>query len=262
MKGINRELTHSVATPIEYRWRLGDEEQRVNDWLGRRVKISYCGEKRCIACGRRVRKLYQSGYCFPCATTLAETDLCIVRPHECHFHLGTCRDEQFAAAQCMIPHIVYLGVSSQAKVGLTRKNRQFIRWIDQGAVRAMALAEVPTRRAAGELEVEIARDLPDRTDWRKLVRGETTDVDLPRLGVEVAEKLPDVWRAYVIAERTVHEFAYPMLPGVVPKARSLSLEDGAVAGEVVGVRGQYLLFADGALHVRKHAGLLLEIEVM
>ncbi|WP_153944945.1 DUF2797 domain-containing protein, partial [Acinetobacter baumannii] len=69
---------------------------------------------------------------------------------------------------CMIPHYVYLALSSGVKVGLTRKNNEKKRWVDQGAVRAIPIAEVPTRKMAGELEVYLTQYVADKTDWRKM----------------------------------------------------------------------------------------------
>jgi hypothetical protein len=37
------------------------------------------------------------------------------------------------------PHIVYLALSSEVKVGVTRKTQVPTRWIDQGAVQALRL---------------------------------------------------------------------------------------------------------------------------
>lgn len=262
MRGYVRALEHQVDEPVRYSLRLGEEEADLNEWLGRHVQITFLGEKRCIVCQRKVNKLYQNGYCFPCVTTLAETDLCIVKPHECHFHLGTCRDEQFAERHCMIPHYVYLGVSSQAKVGLTRKNREWTRWIDQGAVRAMLLAEVPTRKGAGELEMEIAAHIPDKTDWRKLVLGVTSDVDLYALAEEVSSRLSEQWQKYLFTEKSVHSFVYPVIPDKTTKAKSYSLDKlNQIEGELIGIRGQYLLFEHGVFQVKKHAGMLCDISV-
>ena len=228
MRGFAKAMTHQVDAVIRYFWTLGDEELEVSSALGKRMKISFLGERRCVNCGRKVNKLYQSGYCFPCVTTLAETDLCIVKPHECHHHLGTCRDNQFAEANCMIPHYVYLAVSSQAKVGLTRKRREWIRWVDQGASRAVLFAELPTRKLAGELEMEIAKTMPDKTDWRKMVQGVVADVDLVKLASEVDERMPDAWRSYLLKERIVHEFTYPVLDNETPIAKSLSVEKNSI----------------------------------
>ena len=258
LRGFNKALEHEVNTPITYRWRLGDDLEVLNDWLSHRVEIRFLGERRCVACGRKVSKLYQNGYCFPCVTTLAETDLCIVKPHECHHHLGTCRDEEFALSQCMIPHYVYLAVSSQAKVGLTRKHRQWIRWVDQGAHQAMLFAELPTRKAAGEFEMEVAKNLPDKTDWRKMVQGVYGTVDLLSVAEEVYERLPDALRPYVVHDFALCSLQYPVCEGETPKAQSLDLQKDSVAGRLIGIRGQYLLFPHGCLNIKKHAGMLIE----
>ncbi|PWI59043.1 DUF2797 domain-containing protein [Sulfoacidibacillus thermotolerans] len=259
MRGFTNGLTHLVDRPIQYQWNLGDEEVALNQWIGKEMHIEFLGEKRCIACGRKVNKLYQNGYCYPCVTTLAETDLCIVKPHECHFANGTCRDEEFATTHCMIPHYVYLAVSSQVKVGLTRKHRQWTRWIDQGAVRAMLLAELPTRKAAGEFEMEVAKELPDKTDWRKMVQGITSDIDLKEVAAQVKERLPALWSEYLLADTPIYDFLYPVIPETMPKARSISLEKQSVEGKLLGIRGQYLLFEQGCVNIKKHAGMFLEV---
>ncbi|MCY0877090.1 MAG: DUF2797 domain-containing protein [Firmicutes bacterium] len=260
--GFMRELDHSAANPVQYTIRLGDDEAAVNEWIGHTVTVTFLNEKRCIVCNRKVNKLYQGGYCFPCVTSLAQTDLCIVKPHECHFHLGTCRDATFGETHCMIPHYVYLSVSSQAKVGLTRKGRQLRRWVDQGATSAVLLAQVPTRKDAGELEMEIARTMPDKTDWRKLVQGVSAKVDLMEMAETVREALSERWHPFWLSERELHTFEYPVLADRTPKAKSFSLDKTpVVSGVLIGVRGQYLLFDDGVLQMRKHAGLLCEVKV-
>lgn len=260
MIGFNRELTHRVDSPIRYSWRLGEETADVNAWIGKQIDIRFEGKKRCIACGRKVKKLYQNGYCFPCVTQLAETDLCIVKPDQCHFSAGTCRDESYAMAQCLIPHSVYLSVSSQVKVGVTRKNRELVRWVDQGATQAVVIAELPTRKQAGELEAAIATRLPDKTDWRKMVQGSAKKVDLLGVRDEISEWIDPVWRPFFIANCTAVDLGYPVLPDASVKALSLSAERSAVSGRLVGVRGQYLLLESGVFNVRRHAGLLLAVE--
>lgn len=264
LRGYLREMSHEVARPIEYSWAFDDgQTARVNDWLGKSVRIQFLGQKRCVHCGRSVTKLYQAGYCFPCVTTLAETDLCIVKPEICHFHLGTCRDDQYGESHCMIPHYVYLAVSSQVKVGLTRKHRELTRWMDQGAVGGLLFAEVPNRKAAGELEVEIARELPDKTDWRKLITGVVAQVDLEALATIVAARLPEQWQRYLIEQRTVHHLSYPTFdPERIGKAKSHSLDKSPVIeGTLIAIRGQYLIFDHGAVQIRKHAGFLCDITV-
>lgn len=261
MKGFMQALNHRVDDPIRYELSFTDQTEPINPWIGHKLRLEFLGEKKCVACGRKVKKLYQGGYCFPCVTTLAETDLCIVKPHECHFHLGTCRDEDFGKAYCMVPHYVYLAVSSQAKVGLTRKGREFTRWVDQGAHQAVIFAQLGTRKLAGDLEMEIAKNMPDKTNWRHLVQGITTDVDLLDLAMVTKEKLPESMQAYVLPEFALHTFTYPVMEGVAPKAISVNLENNPIESVLLGIRGQYLLFEQGAINVKKHAGMLCKVDL-
>ena len=255
MEGFLRELDHTVADPIAYHAVFDQGNLPLNALLGQQIELRFLGEKRCIVCNRKVNKLYQGGYCYPCVTTLAQTDLCIVKPHECHFHLGTCRDATYGESHCMIPHYVYLAVSSQAKVGLTRKGREYKRWVDQGAHKAMLFAEVPTRKAAGQLEMMIASFIPDKTQWRHLVVGKTADVDLLALAKEIQEQLPESVRPSLLVDQVVHTFHYPVLDQAVPKVRSLDLEKESLHDRFIGIRGQYMLFDSAVVNIKKHGGM-------
>src|ERR1700730_3521352 len=177
-QGFLRALKHLPKAPVQYSLTIGDNQVALNPFIGSVISLEFLGNRSCVACGRKVKKLYNSGYCYPCFISLAECDLCIVKPHECHFDQGTCRDEEFGLSHCMIPHYVYLAFSNHVKVGLTRKNRELIRWVDQGAIRAIPIAELPTRKLAGELEVAIGQYIPDKTDWRKMIKGEYSEINL------------------------------------------------------------------------------------
>lgn len=264
-KEFLRELTHHMDEYVHYNLRTDQSEIGLHKALGETVSISHSGVKQCIRCGRKVKKLYQNGYCYPCVTTLAECDLCIVKPHECHHHLGTCRDEEFANQHCMIPHYVYLAFSSHVKVGLTRKGRQLTRWVDQGALAAILVAELPTRKHAGELEVEIGAFLSDKTDWRKMLAGEMDEtIDLRAVKQEVLERISSQWNSYCLTDVDyVHRFVYPRQEGFSPKLTSLSLDKTPlVEGVLRGIKGQYLLFDDGVFNVKKHAGYGVDLKVI
>lgn len=251
--GFLQELEPTWAEPVQYALRVGDVRIPLNTRLGSRLEIRRLRQKACRHCGRRVSKLYQNGYCYPCVTTLAECDRCIIQPHLCHYHEGTCRDESFARRNCMIPHYVYLALSSHVKVGVTRKNRALQRWIDQGAVAALPVAEVPSRKQAGELEAAAAEFLSDRTDWRKMLRGEVEWEDLPVVRDRLRKMLGARFEPFWIDVPAVR-LAYPVA-GRPPTVRSLSLDRReAVEGVLLGVQGQYLLLDAGVFHVKKHTG--------
>ncbi|EJY56422.1 hypothetical protein URH17368_0947 [Alicyclobacillus hesperidum URH17-3-68] len=260
-EGDIRELDPQVGEPVTYRLSLSSGTIELASWFNKTVRVNFTGVRRCIVCGRKVNKLFQNGYCFPCVRSLAECDLCIVKPHDCHFHLGTCRDETFAEEHCMVPHYVYLAWSSGYKVGLTRKGRQFKRWMDQGATLALPIAEVPTRKLAGELEMEIAKHLPDKTDWRKMLKEEQRpEQSLAELRQEVVARLTPEFSQYVLSDVTTYAFRYPRPEGFNVNIKSVQLDKQPIwEGTLRGAKGQYLLFDEGVWNVKKFAGYEVSI---
>ncbi|MFT9849054.1 DUF2797 domain-containing protein [Aneurinibacillus sp. REN35] len=257
--GFIQGFVHRHEEPVQYRLKLDEEAIPVNDWIGDTVRIASLGRMECIHCGRNIKKTYNSGYCYPCFTKLPENDLCIVKPHECHYHLGTCRDPEWGEAHCMIPHYVYLALSSGVKVGLTRKNNEKKRWVDQGAIRAIPIAEVPTRRMAGELEVYLTQYVADKTDWRKMLKGDVELIDLLALREEIYEYFPDTYKPYILKEDEWVEFAYPILEKI-EKVKAYNLDKQPVIEDrLIGIKGQYLIFENGVLNVRKYCGYQVEI---
>ncbi len=177
------------TNPVTYTLPIGDERIALNPYLGQKITLIFTQKIRCSACQREIKKSYQDGYCFPCMQKLASCDLCIVRPERCHFHLGTCREPAWGEQHCMIPHWVYLANSSGIKVGITRFTQVPTRWIDQGAAQAVGLFSVATRRISGLVEVAIAKHIPDKTDWRKMLKGVPQAIDLSDLRAEILSKI-------------------------------------------------------------------------
>ena len=209
LSGQLTKLEHQRDKPIQYHLRLGNERISLNDLLEKRITISFEDKIECIACGRVIKKTYNSGYCYPCFRDLPENDLCIVKPSLCHHHKGTCRDSQWGESHCMQPHIVYLAISSELKVGLTRRDNHFSRWTDQGAVEGLVLAELPTRKLAGELELALAEHVSDRTDWRRMLQNRVTDRDLAQARTELIERVPAEYRQYLLPAQEIVQLSIP-----------------------------------------------------
>jgi hypothetical protein len=258
-QGFLNELKHVPQHPVAYSLAVGDVRISLNEFIGQQVQFRFLDEKSCTNCNRTVKKLYGGGYCYPCVTTLAETDLCIMKPHECHHHLGTCRDNEFAQTHCMIPHYVYLALSSNVKVGLTRKNRELTRWVDQGAVKAIPIAELPTRKLAGELEMAIAQHIADKTDWRKMLKGVHEDADLFEVREQIKKIVPEEFQQYLFDVEELYEFTYPILE-TLEKIKSLTFDkEPVIEGKLLGIKGQYLILDCGVLNIKKHAGYKVEV---
>lgn len=230
----------------------------VNALLGRVLDIEYLEHIACCHCGRRTRKSFAQGYCYPCFRSLARCDLCVVSPDRCHYAAGTCREPEWGESFCMQPHLVYLANSTGPKVGITRRGAERGRWLDQGATQGLVIMEAPTRHLAGLAEVAVGRYLTDRTDWRALVRGDAEPVDLPLLRdrlrrLDADDPLVDDQVRWA-PDYAPLALSYPILR-YPSRIRRFRLErDRRVRATLVGVKGQFLLFDQGVLNVRQHTG--------
>lgn len=258
---------------VQYYLPIGNEDLHLNPYLGTQLCLTFTGEICCQGCGRKIKKSYQQGYCFPCTQTLAACDLCIVRPERCHFHHGTCREPEWATAHCMIPHVVYLANTSGLKVGITRENQIPNRWIDQGAIQAIPFAKTHNRYLAGLLEVELAKSVNDKTDWRKMLKGNIERIDLeekrkyfekPALEfIENQSGNREYAKIELLQECNMKSIQYPFLDSAaqLEKIVALNLDKlNNLSGKLIGIKGQYLIFDIGVLNCRNIAGYNIKIE--
>jgi hypothetical protein len=249
-----------VAYFLRDGWHAPDEradELPLNAMLGRALEIRFDGEIHCVACGRATGKTFSQGFCFPCSQSRAAADICMVKPELCHYfdEANPCREEDFARAKCFRPHLLYVSLTSGSKVGITRKANVPARWIDQGAVAAIPLAELPSRREVGLVEHELSQVFADRTHWMRMLKEARPEGDLAGMAERVLDELEEMGVAELDEDaRVEHVFRYPVL--VYPrKVKSFNLDKASVAGGVLqGIKGQYLIFDTGVINVRKFSG--------
>ena len=176
--GVARKMRSRLTAPVSYEMPLGESSVGMNELIGGTVRLRYLGRIFCVHCGRASNKSFNQGYCYPCFQSLAQCDSCIIHPERCHFDQGTCREPAWGEAFCMQDHIVYLANSSGLKVGITRSTQIPTRWIDQGAIQALAIARVRSRLQSGVLEVMFKKFVNDKTNWRDMLREGDQPVDL------------------------------------------------------------------------------------
>ena len=268
--GNLRKMQSQHVDPVEYTLVLGEETVPLNQFIGGNVKLTYTGEIHCVNCGRKTKKSFNQGYCFPCMRKLAECDGCIIRPETCHFHEGTCREPEWGRKHCLQSHVVYFANTSGLKVGITRATQVPTRWIDQGASSALPVVEVTERLHSGLLETAIKKHMHDKTDWRRMLRGDPEPIDLvarreelrDELESEIA-KLPatevsEAAGASIIEDESTYEFQYPV-ETYPEKIKSITLDKvPEVEAELQGIKGQYLIFDIGVMNVRRHSGYVVE----
>jgi hypothetical protein len=235
----------------------------LNDHLGGELFLDFTGTIACAYCGRASKKTFGQGFCYPCFQARAEADVCIVKPELCHYHEAEnpCRDNDFAHRHCFQPHVLYVALTSGLKVGITRRENIPTRWLDQGATDAVPLAELPDRRTVGQLEARL-RDqlgLADKTHWTRLLKNERGEGDLQAYADQVLAHLRDLdVEPLPASERSPRSFRFPVL-AYPEKVKSFNLDkDPLVAGELRGIKGQYLLLDRGVINLRKFSGYRVE----
>lgn len=250
--------------PVDYKMVLGAQRIAMTPMIGQKIHLKYAGEIHCTACERRIKKSYSGGYCFPCSQTLAQCDLCIMKPETCHYAAGTCREPEWGDAFCMQDHIVYLANSSGIKVGITRINQIPTRWIDQGATQALPIFRVKSRYQSGLVEVIFKAHVSDRTDWRKMLKGEAETIDLVAVRDQLMQKCSNEILALQqqfgeqailpLTDEDVVTISYPV-EQYPEKVKSFNFDKTSeISGILKGIKGQYLIFDSGVINVRKFTG--------
>jgi len=251
-----------VDNQVTYKLRLGEDEVDMNQLIGKPVSLEYQNQINCIACGKKTSKSFAQGFCYNCFQTAPEAEDCVLRPETCRAHLGEARDMEFAHKHCLIPHYVYLAVASGIKVGITRNTQIPTRWIDQGAWKAVILAEVPNRHVAGVMEVHLKGHFADKTNWRSMLKNELAkNIDILAEKQKAIASLPSELQQYVKTDEPVWELSYPV-ESYPSKPKSLSFDkEGHINGVLKGIKGQYLLLdEDRVLNIRKHNGYLIGLK--
>lgn len=246
---------------VSYALHLGLSTVPLADRIGRTFTIRFTGARTCMSCGKRVKKFYGQGLCYPCLKDAPEASECIVRPELCRAHLGEGRDAAWEQEHHNTEHFVYLSQTGGIKVGVTRATQIPVRWIDQGAVLAVLIARTPYRQLAGLVEVALKAHFADKTDWRKMLQQVVPDTDaLLRARDHALTGVPEELRPYMLVDARPQVLAYP-LHETLPKITSVSFDKlPEITGTLLGIKGQYLLWKDGrVLNVRNHSGYHVEI---
>lgn len=251
-----------VSLGEEVRYTLKWEEEIVmNDFIGKSISLKYEGVINCTKCGKRTKNSFGQGFCYPCFTSAPEAAECIIRPELCRAHLGEGRDVEWEEKYHNKPHVVYLAASDVVKVGVTRDTNIPSRWIDQGAMSAIRLAETPNRYEAGKLEVALKSMFTDKTNWRKMLKNEFDDsIDLEEVKWTLHDQLPSDLTEFFSEDDEIIDINYPVLE-FPEKVKSLSFDKlDHIEGILKGIKGQYLLLdGDRVLNIRKHTGYEIEI---
>ena len=260
-EGVLTKMQTEIGNPIQYYLVFENSFLNVNQLIGKETEIVFQGYK-CLNCGKQ-KKIFRQGFCYDCFMTSAAVGDWIMKPELSTAHLDIeDRDLVYEKKVQLQPHIVYLALSSEVKVGVTRKTQVPTRWIDQGAVQAVPIIEVPNRYLAGITEVALKNHFSDKTAWQKMLKNEVLPVDLLVERQKTFDWLPDEVKPHFAVDQQVLDLHYPVVH-YPKKISSLNLDKTpSYSGKVSGIKGQYLLFEDGTVfNVRSSEGYVVRISL-
>lgn len=260
-QGVLQKMQTDLQETIQYYHVFGTDVLNMNQLIGKTVSITF--EKyQCLHCSKD-KEIYRQGFCKTCFYETPLAGEWIMHPEKSTAHLGIAdRDLAFEQQVQLQPHIVYLALSSNVKVGVTRKTQIPTRWIDQGAVQAMPIVEVPNRYLAGIAEVALKEHVADKTNWRAMLKNEVATANLNDIKQTLTPFLPEEVKPYVVEPTQAVSLNFPVVQHPV-KIKSLNLsKTPSYKGVLKGIKGQYLMFKDNTVfNVRNNEGLVVTLTI-
>ncbi|MDA0147384.1 DUF2797 domain-containing protein [Vibrio sp. LaRot3] len=266
--GTLRKMRGVLEDAVHYHLPVGEHAIDLKPFLGQSITLTHTGNIFCQSCGKKTKKSYSQGHCFVCMKKLASCDMCIMKPETCHYDQGTCREPEWGEANCMVDHFVYLSNTSSLKVGITRHTQIPTRWIDQGATQGLPIFKVKSRYISGLIEVELAKHIADKTNWRTLLK---QDGEPMALEAKFAELLPLVEEkialikqqfgedAIEILQDSITDIHYPVTNHPTKIISHNFDKNPVVSGKVEGIKGQYLILDTGVINIRKFTSYEVEV---
>jgi hypothetical protein len=261
LEGNLRKMEVSAGDPVLYGLAMADVLDKMpalplNDCLGKAIRLHFTGQIHCVVTGRRINKTFGEGMSYEAWMNAPEAVESIIHPELDQSHLGIgIRDLEWERRRHVRPHYVYLALTSDIKVGVTRDLSVPSRWIDQGAWKVSKFAQTPYRQKAGAIEVALKNHISDKTNWRKMLQNECSNMDICAQHERLKQLLPPELQQYVLEKCEVETFNYPVLK-YPQKVTSLKLDTTpTIEKKLTGIRGQYLIFEDDTvINLRSHSG--------
>lgn len=259
--GFLEKMLTEIGNPIQYYLNFNSGFIHVNELLSKEISITHIGY-HCLNCALP-KKIFRQGCCYDCFYSSPMVGDWVIRPELSKAHLEIeDRDLAYEKKVQLQPHIVYLALNDQVKVGVTRKSQIPTRWIDQGATQAISIIEAPNRYLAGITEVMLKNYYSDKTSWQKMLTAQPISMfNLQHEKKEALTKIPKEVTEFISLNDEVITLSYPVLFYPL-KATSISLEkEKNFSSKLIGIKGQYLIFKDGnVFNVRSHEGFVVNLE--
>ena len=123
--------------------------------------------------------------------------------------------------------------------------------------------EVPNRYLAGITEIALKEYVSDKTNWRKMLTNDITDVNLLEEKEKLFKYIPEEAKPYYLEnhkKETHIEFPVIQYP---TKVKSLNLSKTPnYSGVLKGIKGQYVIFEDNTVfNIRSNEGHYISLSI-
>jgi hypothetical protein len=259
--GVLKKMTSIHDNPVRYIIDFDNDLIFLNQIIGKKIKIHKTG-CCCLSCFENLQ-IFANGFCKKCFFESPIAGDWIMKPELSKAHLGIeDRDISYEKKVQLQNHIVYLSKTSGIKVGVTRSNNMSTRWIDQGAIEAVELIEVPNRYLAGAAEVKLKEKFSDKTNWRKMLTSNFEEADIIKNKKIALDALGSEFEEFFKTDSEVMKFNY-QIDKSIDSVKSVSLKKSDdIEGKLIGIKGQYLIFEDySVFNVRSNEGYVVDISI-
>ena len=259
--GVLKKMTSIHDNPVRYIIDFDNDLIFLNQIIGKKIKIhktGYC----CLSCFENLQ-IFANGFCKKCFFESPIAGDWIMKPELSKAHLGIeDRDISYEKKVQLQNHIVYLSKTSGIKVGVTRSNNMSTRWIDQGAIEAVVLIEVPNRYLAGVAVVQLKEKFSDKTNWRKMLTSNFEEADIIKNKKIALDELGSEFEEFFKTDSEVMKFNY-QIDKSIDSVKSVSLKKSDdIEGKLIGIKGQYLIFEDSSVfNVRSNEGYVVDVSI-
>ncbi len=267
--GNIRKMRSTLGDVVSYKLPLYDVlepgvEVDMNELIGKEIQLRFHDQINCVVTGRKVNKTFGDGMSYEAWRNSPMAVESVIRPELSRIHEGIAlRDEAWEREHHLAPHITYLSLTSGIKVGVTRDTQVPTRWIDQGAIEAILLAETPYRQAAGLIEVALKNYVADKTNWRRMLNNNIDDSStLLEKKEELLSLIPEELQQFISKDNTITKINYPVTQ-YPEKVKSIKFNKAPlIQKKLLGIKGQYLLLEDDlVMNLRSQAGYRITISV-
>ena len=125
--GNIRKMRTELSDEVQYTLPLYEvieplEMVSMNQFIGQEISLQFENEINCVVTGKRIKKAYGDGMSYDAFMSSPMASPSIIRPELSRIHEGIAlRDKEWEEKHHLTPHLVYLSLTSEVKVGVTRE---------------------------------------------------------------------------------------------------------------------------------------------